>query len=611
MKKNVRKTISVSLACMLIASTASSLAACGGSTVTELNIGVFNGGLGHEWALTLEKQFEEKYADVSFEDGKTGVDVVIYPEKDQFKVETIRQNINNGTGEDIYYTCYEFRNEFARDGQAMNITDVVRQNAYKENGEIADGAFNAATGKYEFTNATKSLEDKLVDPYKSAYYMDANDVDFDSDGNKDKEEGYYALPYETSVSGFIYDYALFQTKGWLDYDGPDGEPTTMEDFYDLIDRICDAEMFPFISGPSNYWYSFTVGFMAQYEGYDKAALNYTYDGEYTFDAATVTKMKDNYDTQRTQVGNGITLPETFEELTYVTMNGDGSATVAITPESAWTLAYQPGKEAYVEFCRKMATPGEAGFGYFDPNNHDLKFDKIQETFVKSFRPTGDQKRIAMLFEGEWWENEAKSYFEQTGPYAYGTRDFRMMPIPVMEGQKTEGRSLGISTTGTDMIINNKSTAGEKAAASLWVQFAHSESALETFTLSNGAYRNAYTYDLSQTQLDELTPYGRNIYKLKTDTTDDVTIYAAAGYGNAHDFYELCPMGGFASEMGTSVAGNYGEWASVPGTFGFMLGHAGDVASEDHAFVSAESFMNGVYNHYSLKNWLGSYKGYID
>lgn len=567
------------------------------SNATQLKVGVFNGGLGHDWALTLEKEFEERYANVSFEPGKMGVNVVINPQKDLFKTTTIKANIQqNSSPEDIYYTCYEFFREFAKDGVALNMTDIVQENAYTADGEIAD--FTVENGKVVYTNAAKSLESKMTDFHKEAFYMTGSTLDANGNGvytdEVDIDEGYYALPYETSLTGFIYDHDLFEYEGWLDYNGINGLPGTMEEFFHLLDRIKRADMIPFISGPSNYWYGFTAAFLAQYEGEEAAQLTYTYDGEYTFDATQAAIIKK-------QVKELHPDKIDIEAQSYITVNADGSYTATITPESAYLLAYMPGQEAYVDFCRQVATPG-----YFDANMHDTSytFDKIQSVFVRSALGGKGQKRIAMLFEGEWWENEARASFNYTG--GYGIRDFRFMPIPQIDGQKTDGYSIGTSTAGTNLFINAKTK--QKELCRLWLQFAHSEHALEVFTLANGAVRNAFEYDLSADQLATLSKFGQSVYKLKKglDEYQDVTVYAPSAYLQCHDFYNICPMGGYASELGCSLNGGFTEWQSVSGTWASMYGHAGDL---NNAYWEADDFMQGVYEHYT-KNWKGSYNGWV-
>jgi hypothetical protein len=432
----------------------------------------------------------------------------------------------------------------------------------------------------------------MTDFHKNAFYMQGDALDVNGNGiitdEVDIDEGYYALPYETSLTGFIYDHNLFEQMDWLHYSGINGLPGTLEELYSLFDEIKQADMIPYISGPSNYWYGTTTAFLAQYEGEDAAKLTYTYDGTYTFDKEQAKVIKENV-----QQYAGINI----EQQSYITVNSDGSYTATITPESAYLLAYMPGQEAYVDFCRKIATPG-----YFDPNMHDTayNFEKIQSVFVQSVLKKKGQKRIAMIYEGEWWENEARANFNYT--CGYGKRDFRFMPIPEITGQKTTGYSLGTNTAGTNLFINGKTDKVELCR--LWMQFAHSEHALEVFTLANGAVRNAFKYDLSDAQLATLSKFGQNVYKIKNGLGEyaDVKIYAPSAYLNCHNFYNVCPMGGYASELGCSLRGKFTDWASVGGVWGSMYENAGDMNND---YWTVEAFMEGVYEHYT-KNWKGAY-----
>ncbi len=47
---------------------------------TQLYVGTFDGGFGDDWLYGVKARFEEKYKDVSFEEGKKGVQVYITAE---------------------------------------------------------------------------------------------------------------------------------------------------------------------------------------------------------------------------------------------------------------------------------------------------------------------------------------------------------------------------------------------------------------------------------------------------------------------------------------------------------------------------------------------------
>ena len=91
-----KKTLALCLA-LFMSSGATMFAACGGGNnsssssggivfedednVTQLNIKIFNGGLGYAWLETIADDFMRTFKDVSFEPNKKGVKVNITPNK--------------------------------------------------------------------------------------------------------------------------------------------------------------------------------------------------------------------------------------------------------------------------------------------------------------------------------------------------------------------------------------------------------------------------------------------------------------------------------------------------------------------------------------------------
>ena len=597
MKKKMNKILCFTMLPIL---SVSAFAGCNGNggndkDKTTLKVGVYNGGLGYEWAEDLALKFEQAYSEVSFEDGKKGVNVVINPQKALFSSETIEATINqNLDAEDLYYTSYRAGVTFTRKGIAANINDLVTEKCYKDDGNLAE--YDPVTGKY--LGATKSIADKMTEEYQEAFTFDEKEVDYNADGTPDVTPGYYSLPYGDSLSGFVYDYDLFKEQGWLDYDGVDGLPDTVEDFFDLMDRIVEAGMIPYTfaaTQTSYYTTGFRNAFMMQYEGFDGAELNYTYDGNYTFPA------------------------ETFDDATIeaegITVNADGSQTVTITAQNAWMLAYQPSKSAYVEFMRKLVDTK-----YFDPDSSSTTLDFIgaQQQFVLSKLGKQGQKRIAMIYEGEWWENEARSYFNYTG--GYGTRDFRFFPMPYIEGQKEENvRSLGTYYPGCSLFVNAKSS--KQDLCRLWLQFAHSESALESFTLHSSSTL-PFEFDLDDTQLQQLTPFARNAYKIKkglytnVGKNSDLQVKVATemSWADGHLFYKSCPMGGFGDRKegaigSTAITSSFGTISDNNSyIIKALFDKAGKFAGEQ--YLSAADYISGIYDYYTKENWTKAYNSWL-
>ena len=592
----MKKVVSLALLPVLATSV---FAGCGGNEddgKTVLRVGIFNGGMGYEWASKIEQDFEDAYADVSFEPGKKGVNVKINPQKELFNQETVSAAIkNNQDPEDIYYTCYRAGASFSRQGIAANITDLVTEKCYMDDGSLA--TYNAETGKY--VGATKSLADKLSTEYQSAFYYDEKEVDYEGDGTPNITPGYYSLPYQDDLSGFIYDYDLFKEKGWLDYSGVDGLPDNLEDFFDLMDRIVEAGMIPFTyAATQTYYYTtaFRDAFMVQYEGFENAALNYTYEGTYTFPAETFSASV------------------VSEE--GININEDGTQTVTITPENAWMLAYQPSKEAYIEFMRDLMDTR-----YLNPDvtETSMNYTAAQEQFILSKLGKAGQKRIAMIYEGEWWENEARSSFNYTG--GYGSREFRFFPMPFIEGQKDENvRSIGSYYAGCSLFVNAKSS--KKDLARLWLQYSHSESALEHATIVTGMTR-AYDYNLDDSQLAQMTPFGRNTYQIKRglytnkgeNKNLNVQVVTDMSWVDAHLFYSSCPMGGF----GNMQSGAIGSTATTKNFGSIEYGNSflinvfykkmGKFAGEKK--LSASEYIEGMYQYYSKANWTSAYNNWLN
>ena len=79
----MKKILSTCLAVSFAVGGVATFASCGASgekidkTKTQLYVSHFTAGFGNEWIHEMDTKFEEAYKDVSFEDGKTGVQVIV------------------------------------------------------------------------------------------------------------------------------------------------------------------------------------------------------------------------------------------------------------------------------------------------------------------------------------------------------------------------------------------------------------------------------------------------------------------------------------------------------------------------------------------------------
>ena len=464
------------------------------NNVSTIQVAVFNGGFGYEWAEQVAADFAEDYKDYSFEEGKKGVYVEVLKSKTLYNGSTMISRIENKLEKvDVYYTADEVKSV---GNVAADITDIVTEKVYDADGNLAE------EGK-----GVKSIIDMLDKHYVNQYNRGTNE-----------KPKYQYLPYEDCLTGFIYDYELFAENGWLNYSGLDGTPKYTDEFLDLCDRIVEAGYIPWTTSMDTGWYPDNLyqGYVMQYEGEKDALLNLTLEGEYTFPAGT--------------------LSDEIVAEEGVTVNADGTQTVMITPENAWLLVYQPGKKKMIEFCYDVTRPEYLSTNVTGATN---SFTECQKNFIMSwgYDKGGMQggKRIAMIYEGEWWEHEAKSSFEDLNRrypgrnLGYGQRDLRMMPYPQeRDGANEYDYSMYIQDASAEFVSVNSDPA-KREIVKKWVQYTKSKEALKTHAQYTSLVL-PYDYTLDESDMSSWTKFAKSIYKLKreqahiyrADITDNYT-----------------------------------------------------------------------------------------
>ena len=573
MNKKLKKAMCMSLACSLILLTGvSALSSCKRQenvnnrfteeekkNMSQLVVGVYDGGFGSTWADSIAIEFEKKFANYSFEPGKTGVYVDVQAKKSGYDPNTLKANIVGGVEiADVYYTSSNI-DSFINGDIMYDITDIYQADVYD------------SKGNYVGEGGTLSLLDRVDE-----YYVDAFNF------GTETEPVYYALPYEDTYKGFVYDHDLFEQKGWLNYSGIDGTPKTTTEFIDLCVKIAKANMIPYTlstSDASFYYYNMFYSFMAQYEGVDKAWLNLTLDGSYTFPANTFTA----------------------EEITEFGLQGNPSEeiTVQITPENGYLLAYMPSREALANFIRTIASST-----YYSPNvvGTTQTFAETQKDYVLS---KSKGKRIAMLFDGEWWEHEAKQYFDDASladpSQKYGTRDFRMMAVPMDPNGKNE-ETVMVTKEATATFVNKRTVEGKSAKEEIvakWLQFQHDRGNLAIYTRDAGGVLG-FKYEATTEELASFTSFSRSIYNMKNSDTVK-TVRVGTNHSRVHDYTKtaLVPMGGFGlQEVSWYKPNNRGDG----NIFGAMI---------NDSTISAADWVAGVKNRYSKTNWMASYQNYLE
>lgn len=490
-------------AALLVTTVMGSLAGCGrrggnteseDSNKTQLYVGYYYSGLGKEWIQQAKTLFEQKYADTSFEEGKKGVQIVLDLDK---------AGLNGG---DLLNTIKSKRDNvfFIENGDYYQFTDA-------ENTTIAD-ITDVVTSTVEGEDRT--IEDKL-DAKSRAYY---------NLGTTDQPK-YYALPYYEGMLGLNYNIDLFEKNNWyfaagkcaddVDLDtvdmntlfvtspddkksaGPDGVegteddglPATYKDFEALLIRIKTSGSYIPLAWCGNYL-TYLVEFMntlwADAEGVDQFNLNWSFDG-------TATDL--------VEVKNG---------------NIKKLGKTAITGNTGYKLHQQEGKYHALEFAKLCVSDSD----YYHPDSFSssLTHTDVQRQFVNG---TGNGSQIAMLIDGNWWEVEATSWFDEneSSENSKLNRRFGFMPIPKVS-KKQIGEDRVHITLNSSMTFINANTSDEvMPLAKEFLKFCHSDEVLNIFTQTTSMMR-PMNYTLTEETLAKTSTYGKQMYQLHQDANDD-------------------------------------------------------------------------------------------
>lgn len=547
----VKKTVAL----LLGVATVFSMTACGSvfrrdsqeeldPTKTYLYIGNYNGGLGHAWLREVADAYEALHPDVK---------IKINNEKDKYADATLVEKMDD-YGNDMYFVNGITYQTYVARGKVADITDVVTEKLDGEN---------------------RSIEDKMDETLREYYKTDDNK--------------YYAVPFFDSIFGTVYDVDMFENDGLYfntngklicddssntelsagpngisgDYD--DGLPATYTQWKELLDGIKSYSYTPYIwTGEYEYYrYRWLASVWADYEGKENFDLNMTFDGEYTFDG----------DTEPTEIDSS----------------------------NAYLLQKQQGKKYALEMAEYIIRNNMYVKTSFDSINTHLMAQKSYLKSVESSQLSEGSQRVAMIFEGGWWENEAKEFFGEMADqyanedYAFGNRRFGFMPAPKSDdGKSADGTTL-ISSTGNSVVFVSAKTSVMELAKD-FLQFAHSDESLRTFTRVTGAIR-PYDYTLEEGDREQMTYYAKNmwdIYRSATTEISYVTLYQHDG------FIEQ------AAYLGTNASNWW--WRSTIGKASYI-----DAFYEfsQESSLTAEAYFNGLQATFTEKSWTDKMSKYFN
>lgn len=450
------------------------------SDKTVLTVSNYGAGFGSSWLSEAKARFEAKYAETSFEPGKKGVYI------------DVQNTLYSGMGwvnqvpsrtEEIFFTEQVYYPDAVANSIFLDITDIVTENMSSSQGE----------------NAT--IESKLSAEQQSYYKI----------GNK-----YYGLPHYAAYFGIVYDIDLFdQHNLYFNYDrtglivnktekksvgldgiegtDDDGLPMTYDEMFTLCNAMRNRGITPFIwTGKSREGYTGALinALYADYEGLEDFMLNFNLQG-------TAHNLVDS-----------------------VVSDADGKITSIKTHTEELDSAtgykvYQQAGRAYALSFMEQIVSGD--FYAEECKDESFANTEAQRAFLES-RPYGS-KPIAMLIDGNFWDEEASNAFyeiENDYPgeeWKRENRRFGFMPYPKATEEKVQDGLTLFDYLYSCAFINAKIADSKITAAKTFLQFLYTDESLAEFTLTTNTPK-AVGYDLSEEQLANLSNFGRTVWNAR-------------------------------------------------------------------------------------------------
>lgn len=476
------------------------------STKTTIRFYYHNGALRDEWVNNVKKDFEEMYKNVSFESGKTGVEVLVKSIKGDPSVESISSNTNDVFWVESldYYTLSNY-------GGPADITDVIQSPAIRGVDKDGKDILEDVTIESKLREANKTYYNlgtaaapkyKALPAFESSFFLNYNVDLFD-------QKGFYFAKGKTAENASfdldVYSYELANLFVLNSTDeksaGPDGVlgtsddglPATFADFRALLTYIKENSVLPLIwnglDTGMGYLTSFLLTVWGNTSGADKLALSNTFNG--TSGGNVV-------------LNNG----QIVKEGGKVKID---NAPLSISGSNAYRLHEQKG--CYDALSLAKIIMRDSNNYYKDGFSTAFTHRNCQKKFVDENSGTP----IAMMIEANWWNSEATD--DYISSESKMSRKFGIMPVPHADASLIGGRNVMISDRQSSLFIRSTCKDAKLAVSKKFVSYLNSDVCMNTFSKYTDMMRNM-EYKLTQDTLDAMTPYGRNLYEFSSDQKTD-------------------------------------------------------------------------------------------
>lgn len=453
---------------------------------TQLLVATFEGGLGTQWIRESADRFEETFKDVSFEEGKKGVQVRI-TKSTNYGGESVLDTLKTEEA-DVWFTETVNYQDHINYENFADITDIVTEplSEYGETESIADKIDPAYR---EFLNVGTDAEPKYYGiPFYDGFYGLTYDVDMFAEQNLYFKDGADELEFVTSAS----DVKSAGVDGKLGtYD--DGLPATYAQLKALLEKMIEKDITPFVYGGGNamgYTVRLMASFWAQAAGEKEYKLNSTFDGK----SETLAVLDG--------AGN-------------VKENADGSIkteSLKISTKNGYELQRQASKYYVLDLFEEIIEDSD------NYSSSNLQHIQAQQDFLKG--KESSYTSYGILIDGCWWENEADESFKALATnfgegHARANRNLAFMPLPVPSAKEI-GQGNTLLNQGTSLAFI-RSTTEKMDCAKAFLQFTTTDKELSSFTASVSMTRS-FDYELTEEDLAKTTSYGQSVYNLRKDST---------------------------------------------------------------------------------------------
>jgi hypothetical protein len=305
---------------------------------------------------------------------------------------------------------------------------------------------------------------------------------------------------------------------------------------------------------------------ADYEGEEQMRINYTASG-------TATTLIKEFD------ANGNPVLESKE----------------ITPENAYlTWTRQAGKYYSLEFVSRLTGDTE----YYDINKvtssgymqTSAQNDIIMERFIDGHKP------VAMLVDGSWWLNEAKSSFaaaEQSFTEDAGlkARKFGFMPLPKATADKVGEKYTMMEVNSSVCFVRGNVDKKKDALIKEFIQFCHTDESLREFT-SITYTTKPFAYQMSEAEVNAMPYWGQEMYRLHSENAY-MSSYSTSGIykKNASKFTQMWQ--GTMYESKVNVAG-------AEKTYNILT--TAMIPLDKNKVVSPKDYFNGLATAITAEKW---------